>query len=53
MDKYEKPNETFDVEPIEVKKEIKSVEKQITKFETPTRIFVKTTNIPGVIYIHH
>ena len=33
MDKYEKPNETFDVEPIEVKKEVKSVEKQIQKFE--------------------
>ena len=33
MDKYEKLNETFDVEPIEVKKEIKSVEKQIQKFE--------------------
>jgi hypothetical protein len=33
MDKYEKLNETFDVEPIEVKKEVKSVEKQIQKFE--------------------
>jgi hypothetical protein len=31
MDKYEKLNETFDVEPIEVKKD--DVEKQITKFE--------------------
>ena len=28
-----KLNETFDVEPIEVKKEVKSVEKQIQKFE--------------------
>ena len=28
MDKYEKLNETFDVEPIEVKKEVKSVSKQ-------------------------
>ena len=33
MDKYENANETFDVEPIEVKKEVKSVEKQIQKFE--------------------
>ena len=33
MDKYEKLNETFDVEPIEVKKEVKSIEKQISKFE--------------------
>ncbi len=33
MDKYEKLNETFDVEPIEVKKEVKRVEKQIQKFE--------------------
>lgn len=34
MDKYEKLNETFDVEPIEVKTEKKDdVERQITKFE--------------------
>lgn len=34
MDKYEKLNETFDVEPISVKKETKSeIEKRIEKFE--------------------
>jgi hypothetical protein len=34
MDKYEKLNETFDVEPIESKVETKSdIEKKITKFE--------------------
>lgn len=34
MDKYEKLNETFDVEPIEVKKESKNdIEKRIEKFE--------------------
>jgi len=33
MDKYEKLNETFDVEPIEVKKEKNEIEKRIEKYE--------------------
>jgi len=33
MDKYEKLNETFDVEPIEVKKEKNDIEKRIEKYE--------------------
>jgi len=34
MDKYEKLNETFDVEPIEVKSEKNVIEKRIERYET-------------------
>jgi hypothetical protein len=34
MDKYEKLNETFDVEPIEVKPEKNAIEKRIERYET-------------------